>query len=144
MLYYLDSVIVIYAVEGIPADQQRALDHLASLEQAGHRFAVGELSRTECLVPEFGPGTEIRLSQFFQFFHAPNLRTVSPTAAYDRAAAIRGRHYYLAADSQVKSKRYGLTDALHLATAIEAGCDRFLTNDNRLSGFTDIAVEILP
>ena len=35
MLYYLDTVIVIYAVEGIPADQQRALNHLAALEQAG-------------------------------------------------------------------------------------------------------------
>ena len=30
MLYYLDTVIVIYAVEGYPADQQRALNHLAA------------------------------------------------------------------------------------------------------------------
>ena len=37
MLYYLDTVIVIYAVEGNPANQQRALNHLAALEQAGHQ-----------------------------------------------------------------------------------------------------------
>ena len=55
MLYYLDTVIVIYAVEGNPADQQRALNHLAALEQAGHRFAISELTRTECLVPILGP-----------------------------------------------------------------------------------------
>ncbi len=35
-------------------------------------------------------------------------------------------------------------DALHLAAAIEGGCDRFLTNDARLSRCTDIAVEVLP
>jgi hypothetical protein len=31
-----------------------------------------------------------------------------------------------------------------LAAAAEAGCDRFLTNDSRLSRCTDIAVEVLP
>ena len=56
MLYDLDAVIVIYAVEGNPADQQRALDHMAVLEQAGHRFAISDLTCTECLVPVFGPG----------------------------------------------------------------------------------------
>jgi hypothetical protein len=31
-----------------------------------------------------------------------------------------------------------------LAAAAESGCDRFLTNDTRLSAFTDIPVEVLP
>src|SRR5580704_7220250 len=56
MLYYLDTVVVIYAVEGNPADKKRAKDHLDALEKAGHRFAISELTRTECLVPVFGPG----------------------------------------------------------------------------------------
>jgi hypothetical protein len=64
VLYYLDTVIVIYAVEGTPADQQRALSHLAALEKAGHRFAISELTRTECLVPVFGPGGGQRLLDF--------------------------------------------------------------------------------
>ncbi|HKI37876.1 MAG TPA: hypothetical protein VKA46_38840 [Gemmataceae bacterium] len=81
MLYYLDTMIVIYAVEGNPADQQRALNHLAALEQAGHRFAISELTRTECLVPLFGIGAGQRLSDFFRFFHGPNLRTLGLTAA---------------------------------------------------------------
>jgi hypothetical protein len=46
VLYYLDTVIVIYAVEGNPVDQQRALNHLAALEQAGHRFVISEMTRT--------------------------------------------------------------------------------------------------
>jgi predicted nucleic acid-binding protein len=37
-----------------------------------------------------------------------------------------------------------LADSLHLAAAVEGGCDRFLTNDARLSRFPDIPVEVLP
>jgi predicted nucleic acid-binding protein len=144
MLYYLDTVIVIYAVEGNPADRQRALNHLELLEQAGHRFAISELTRTECSVPVFGPASGQRLSDFFRFFHGPNLRTLDLTAAtFVRAGAIRGGHTYPVVPP-ASSKRYGLADALHLATAIESGCDVFLTNDNQLSNFPDITVQVLP
>lgn len=143
MLYYLDTVIVIYAVEGNPADKKRAKDHLDALEQAGHRFAISELTRTECLVPVFGPGGQ-RLSDFFRFFHEANLRTLGLTAAmHTRASAIRGGHTYPAIPP-AQPKRYGLADALHLAAAIEYGCDVFLTNDNQLANFPDITVEELP
>lgn len=39
---------------------------------------------------------------------------------------------------------YSLADSLHLAAAVEAGCDRFLTNDQRLAAFPDMTVELLP
>src|SRR6266581_5146090 len=108
MLYYLDTVIVIYAVEGNPADKKRAKDHLDALEQAGHRFAISELTLTECLVPVFGPGGGQRLSDFFRFFHGPNLRTLSLTATmHTRAAAIRGGHSYPATGG-AQPRRYGL------------------------------------
>ncbi len=129
MLYYLDTVIVIDAVEGNPADQQRAFNQLAALEQAGHRFAINELTLIECLVPVLGPGDGQRLSDFFQFFNGPNLRTLGSTAAtYARASAIWGGHTFRAIPP-AQPKRYGLAHALHLATAIEFGCDVFLTND---------------
>jgi predicted nucleic acid-binding protein len=144
VLFYLDTAIVIYAVEGNPAEQQRALNHLAALEQAGHRFAISELTRTECLVPVFGPGSGQRLSDFFRFFHGPNLRTFTLTAAMHlRASAIRGAFTY-AAIPPAQPRRYGLADALHLAAAIESGCDVFLTNDNQLANFPDIKIEELP
>ena len=144
MLYYLDTVIVIYAVEGSPADKMRAKVHLDAIEKAGHRFAISELTRTECLVPVFGPGGAQRLSDFFRFFHQPNLQTLSLTAAmHARASAIRGGHAYPAIPP-AQPKRFGLADALHLAVAIEFGCDVFLTNDNQLAHFPDITVEELP
>ena len=117
---------------------------MASLEQAGHRFAISELTRTECLVPVFGLGGGQRLSDFFRFFHGPNLRTLGLTAAtLARASAFRGGHTYPVIPPAAP-KRYGLADALHLAAAIESGCDVFLTNDNQLSNFPDITVEVLP
>ena len=144
MLYYLDTVIVIYAVEGNPADKKRAKDHLDALEQAGHRFAISELTRTETLIIPFQPGNGQLLQDFFRFFHGLNLRTLTLTAAmHIRASAIRGGHSYPAIPP-VQPKRYGLADALHLAAAIESGCDAFLTNDNQLATFPDITIEVLP
>lgn len=143
MLYYLDTVIVIYAVEGIAADKQRAKVYLDALERAGCRFAISDLTRTECLVPVLGAGSQ-RLSDFCRFFHEPNLRTLALTAGmFDRAAAIRGSNMYPSLPPG-QPKRYGLADALHLAVAIESGCDVFLTNDNQLAGFPDITIEKLP
>jgi predicted nucleic acid-binding protein len=144
VLYYLDTVIVIYAVEGNTADQQRAINHLAALEQANHRFAISELTLTECLVPVLGPGQGQRLSDFFRFFHGPNLRTLAlTTAMHARASAIRGGHTY-PANPPAQPRRYGLADALHLATAVESGCDVFLTNDHQLANFPDITIDVLP
>jgi predicted nucleic acid-binding protein len=54
------------------------------------------------------------------------------SAVYDRAAEIRAQH------------GFKTPDAIHLAAAIESGCDRFLTNDRRLARFTGITVEIMP
>lgn len=79
-----------------------------------------------------------------RFFHGPNLRTLGLTAAtHERAATIRGRCTYPAIPPAYP-RRYGLADALHLAAAIESGCDVFLTNDNQLSNFPDMTVEELP
>ena len=145
MLYYLDTNIVIYAVQAGAAEHQRAVARLGALEHDGHRFLASELTRTETLALPLQPGNGQLLQDFFQFFHGPNLRTVVLTSAmHARAAAIRGGHFYPVANSSAQPKRYSLPDALHLAAAIESGCDAFLTNDNQLSHFPDIAVEELP
>ena len=48
MLVYLDTCIVIYAVEGQAPFQQRAQGPIAALEAAGDRFLIGDLTRGEC------------------------------------------------------------------------------------------------
>lgn len=133
MVYFLDTNIIIYAVEGQPALRQRARDHIGVLEAAGHRFVIGELTWTECLVFPLRTGDGLLLLDYYQFLLSPFIVTLPTTPAiHRRAALIRG------------SQRFGLADSLHLATAVEHRVDRFLTNDQSLAAFTDLAVELLP
>lgn len=48
-----------------------------------------------------------------------------------------------AADLRAKYSWLKTPDAIHLAAAIESGCDAFLTNDRRLERCTEIKVEVL-
>jgi len=62
-----------------------------------------------------------RLWSYERFFQvAANEWTTISDTVFDRAATLRARH------------RLKTPDALHLAAAIEAGCDEFWTNDHRL------------
>jgi predicted nucleic acid-binding protein len=133
MLVYLDSPIVIYAVEGLSPFQARAQARLLGLQAAGDHLAVSGLTELECYVRPLRLGLATTQAHFDRFFANPQLvQLLPPTTAYRRAARIRARW------------NFGLADSLHLATAIEAGCDRILTNDLQLQTFPDIAVEILP
>lgn len=140
MLYYLDTCIVIYAVEGQTPFQQRARNHISLLENGGHRFVISELTLTECQVKPLEGADGALLLDYHKFFLGPHLTTVPFTAAVHlRAALIRGTQKY-----GTISKRYSLADSLHLACAVEYRIDRFLTNDHRLAGFADINVDVLP
>jgi predicted nucleic acid-binding protein len=139
MLIYLDTCIFIYWVKGPAPFATRVRAHLATLQVAGHRFAISELSRLECLVKPLGRGDGALLLDYERLFLAPNMTFVPLTApVYERAANIRGAHAY------PSGKRYSVQDALHLAAAVQAGCGSFLTNDHRLAGFPDITVDVLP
>jgi predicted nucleic acid-binding protein len=133
MLIYLDSVIVIYAVDKLPLFEPRAQARIAALRAAGDRIAVSDLIWLECRVKPIRTGDAVRRAEFEDFLRAPDVvRLALPISVFERATFIRAKY------------NYKLADALHLATAVEGMCDRFLTNDLRLSGFPDIPVEVLP
>jgi predicted nucleic acid-binding protein len=139
MLVYLDTCIFIYWIEGPAPFDARVRTHLATLQAAGRRFAVSDFSRLECLVKPLGVRDGALLLDYERMFVAPNVAFVPLTApVYERAAIIRGGHAY------ATGKRYSVQDSLHLAAAVQAGCASFLTNDHRLAGFPDIAVDELP
>ena len=48
-MVYLDTCIAVYAVEGQPPFQQRAQAHITSLQAAGERFAVSDLTKLDAL-----------------------------------------------------------------------------------------------
>lgn len=132
MLIYCDSVILSYFFDRADAFQARAANRMTALQAAGDFLAVSDLTRLECRVGPMKRGDTAALIVFDQFFARPDVRRASlGTAAYDRATVIRATYGFKTAD------------ALHLAAAVEARCDRFLTNDNRLSKYSAIPVEIL-
>jgi hypothetical protein len=114
MLTYLDTCIVIYSVEGPAPFEARVQAHLAMLRAAGHRFAVSEFTRLECLVKPLGAANAALLLDYEEFFLAPDLTFVPLTApVYERAASIRGLRHY------ATGRRYSVQDALHLAAAVQ-------------------------
>ena len=134
MLIYLDSVIVIYRIDGDPRCQvkTRATARLNAANAAGDTLATSDLTRLECLIQPLRKSDAALQSAFMRFLATTTVLGLLPSGVYDTAAEIRAKH------------RYSTTDSLHLAVAKSGGCDLFLTNDRRLAGFPDIAVEILP
>jgi len=133
MLIYCDSVILIYFLDSIGPFHVRAVARMAAMPAAGDTTAFSDLSRLQCRVKPLRLGATTTLADFDAFFARPDVRLVPiTTAVFDRATAIRATH------------NFKLGDSLHLAAAVEARCDRFLTNDHRLHGFPDITVEVLP
>jgi predicted nucleic acid-binding protein len=132
MLIYCDSDILIYWLDEIGPFYLLAEGRMAILLLAGDRLAVSDLTRLECRVGVLNRNDTAALKVFDDFFARSEVRLVPLTATvFDRAAQMR-------VDLKVKTP-----DALHLAAAIEAGCDGFLTNDHRLSQCKDIKVEVL-
>jgi predicted nucleic acid-binding protein len=124
---------LIYYLEGAAPFKARAMARLTALWAAGDAVIISDLVRLECRLLPIRLGDAARLADYDNLFTQPNVqRAPISTNVFDRTTLIRARH------------NFKLGDALHLAAAVEAGCDCFLTNDNRLSGFSDIPVEVLP
>lgn len=127
MRIYLDSAPVIYLVEGV-APFAPAL--IARLAEPGTVQLCSELARLECRVKPVRDGEAALLAAFDRYF-AKVIYTIVPITrpVIDRATDLRARY------------NFKTPDALHLAAAIGAGCDVFLTNDQRLSKCTEIKIE---
>ena len=124
MLVYCDSMILIYLLDTVGPFNLRAVHRLAALQATGEVAAFSDLTRLECRVKPLKLGALKTLADLDGFFTRPDVRFVPiSTVVFDRATHIRATYYFK------------LGDSLHLAAAVEAGCDRFLTNDHRLTGF---------
>jgi predicted nucleic acid-binding protein len=128
----LDANVVIYLVERHPTWVPRVTARLGAIHAAGDQIGVSDAARLECLVGPLRLGDAAQLADYAAFFSSTGVHMLPVTVpVWERAARIRATHGFRALDS------------LHLATAVEHGCGRFLTNDTRLAGFPDIVVEVL-
>lgn len=134
MMAYLDANCVIYLVEMNPTWGPRVLERVADFRKLGYRMATSDLSRTECLAQPFRAGDAAIIADYQDFFNDPNVGILPLTAEVcQKAAQLRAASLF----------RWKVPDCLHLAAAIEHGCDLFLTNDIPLARCTQIKVEIL-
>jgi predicted nucleic acid-binding protein len=133
VIVFLDTNVVIYLIENPPGFGGRAMRHITALRTAGHTFAVSDLVRLECRVLPMRRRDLVLLRQYDAFFFSAEVRVLALTSAVcERATDVRALY------------NFKTPDALQLAAGIVHGCDRFLTNDGRLSACSDISIEVLP
>ena len=132
MIVCLDANIVIYLVEQNPLWEPKVSARIAAYRAAGEEIAVSDVARLECLVGPFQTGNAPDLASYAAFFAGIGPRMLPVTVAvWERAAPMRAAYGCSALDS------------LHLATAAEHGCTRFLSNDAQLRRFRDVDVDVL-
>lgn len=119
---YLDACAAIYFVERHPryfdALMQRLI--LPSGEPAV-RLVLSELLRMECRLKPLRDGDQGLLARYDAFFGtAGHAWAPLDRGAFELATRLRAEH------------RLKTPDALHLAAALQSGCDELWTNDTRL------------
>jgi len=129
MRLYLDAAPVIYVVEQV-APFFSIVD--ARLSAAGVVRIASDLTRLECRVKPLREGKEDLLKDYDDFFASAVAEVVVLSRdIIDRATTIRAQY------------GFKTPDAVHLAAAVAAHCDAFLTNDHRLDRFPDLVIEVV-
>lgn len=130
---YLDTNIVIYAIEGFAdlAAQIQAL--LQALDDAQIVAVTSELTLAEALIKPLKDQNQPGQEAYQKFLTPTSALQVVPISREILEEAARLR-------STTKLK---LPDAIHLATATLNGCDSFLTNDDSFKSITTANIKLL-
>ena len=130
---YLDASCIIYLVEGDPELRAAVSNRIESVRAHPEGALItSRLSLLECRTKPLREGDAATLVAYDTFFAAARLVIVElGRAVVDRATQIRAR--------------YGLKtpDALHVAAALEAGADVFVTGDEAIRRCSEIVVELV-
>ena len=117
-LIYLDTCLLIYAIERDPVFGERTLVALAADPET--RFAISPLVKLECLVKPIKNG-DLVLQRHYEMAMAQLVQLSLPEQVFLAAAQLRARF------------NLRTSDALHLACAQHHQCDALWTNDDRLA-----------
>jgi predicted nucleic acid-binding protein len=117
---YLDTNIFIYLLEGEPRFADPVADIMTEADARDITLVTSEFAICECLVGAHRRGDPDLIAQYEEFFEeAAQALEIIPadSGIMAQAPAIAG------------TLRLKILDALHVASALIAGCDGFLTND---------------
>ena len=118
---YWDSMLFIYRLEDHPQHAERMNRIHERMEERGDKLCTSVFTVGEVLTGIYKRGALEMASQVWEAFRSPQIELISFTPeTADSYARIRAGH------------RVSPADAIHLASAANAGVDLFLTNDRRL------------
>lgn len=128
----LDASALIYLVEGSSSVREQLTRRIgAALALPSGAVLASRLARLECRVKPLRDANMALLGEYDALLGSEEFTLVEVTATVlERATALRAQH------------AFKTPDAIHLASAIEAGCDVFLTGDASLAKCPDVTVEI--
>jgi predicted nucleic acid-binding protein len=131
---YLDACCFIHLVEGTPAWRSEVEARLRVLaESPDTHFVTSDLTRIECRTKPLRDKNQDLLHRYDRLLYARELSVLPISrSVVDRATELRATYRVLKTP-----------DALHLAAALVAGAERFLTGDASLQICTDLLVEAL-
>ena len=129
MRIYIDTSPIIYYIENTPALGAKVS---ARINAPGEVLVSSDLAWMETLVLPFQAGNTGLVQDFDDFFTVRvNEMVALSSQIFRNAATIRAQY------------GFKTPDAIHLAAAVDAHCDVFLTNDLQLRRFTGITVEVV-
>lgn len=120
MRLYLDTSVLIRCVEGEAAEQQAALRWIDRAEAApGGTLVSSRFARAECLVMPIRRKDPKLHERFETLFERSGIVLLSVSDAILEKATLIRAEYFLK-----------MPDAIHIATALEAGCTAAVMRDD--------------
>ena len=119
---YFDTNIVIYILERPDQFERQAVALVAAIADGAFQAVTGELTITEVISGVAKLSDEEAVRRCLDFLEGGDVMTLHPVTrdAFYRAGLLRG------------TLGVSTPDAIHMATALDAACGVFLTNDRRL------------
>jgi predicted nucleic acid-binding protein len=131
-LIYWDTMLFVYFIEASPQYGERVKGIWAAMQGRGDTLCSSVFTVGEALTGSYKRGTPEAAAQVREFLQPPRVELIPFTMdVADRYAQIRARN------------RVSPPDAIHLASAAQAGVDLFLTNDNRLHGLVIRGIDFI-
>jgi len=117
--YYLDTNVLIALIEPTGPLTERQADFVAKLDHGEASAVASEVALAECLVKPLSDLNTKAIEAYHALFSKPSTLIAMPVT----------RNILISAATLRAVTRLRLPDAIHLATAQEAGCTAFVTND---------------
>ncbi len=115
---YIDSNIWVYFIEANPRFVEAVRQVFLAAQAAGARLVTSEIAIAECLYKPAKDGNATALAAYERLFGSGEIEFTPLDGALARRASLHGGALGLK-----------LIDAMHYLSALESGCDVFVTAD---------------